>query len=166
MVYRFGKNGRFLSCSDYPQCQFAAPCDRQGKMVETGKTEHRCPNCNKEMILRKGRFGAFLGCSGYPECKTTLKLDKEGKPLPPKAPPEPSGVRCYKCKEGELMIRQSKRGPFLGCGRYPKCRVIISIKSLDNLRQWQKEGTWPPADPAQADIMLGRTKKQKNEKKD
>ncbi|MCP4711895.1 MAG: type I DNA topoisomerase, partial [Planctomycetes bacterium] len=31
MVYRFGKNGRFLSCGAYPDCKFAAPCDREGK---------------------------------------------------------------------------------------------------------------------------------------
>ncbi len=60
------------------------------------------------MILRKGRFGAFLGCSGYPECKTTQKMDKEGNVLPPKEPPVPSGVKCHKCKSGELVIRQSK----------------------------------------------------------
>jgi DNA topoisomerase I len=164
LVYRFGKNGRFLSCSNYPECKYAAPCDRQGQIVEAITTEHRCPQCNKEMILRKGRFGTFLGCSGYPECKTTLKLDKQGNPLPPKPPPEPSGVKCYKCKEGQLLIRQSKRGPFLGCSRYPRCRVIISMKQIDQLKQWQAEGLWPPADIAKADEMLGRKKDAKADK--
>ena len=28
--YRFGKNGRFLSCSTYPECDYAAPVDREG----------------------------------------------------------------------------------------------------------------------------------------
>ena len=53
----------------------------------------------------------ILGCSDYPDCKTTLKLDKQGNVLPPKPPPEATGLKCYKCKEGELVIRQSKRGP-------------------------------------------------------
>ncbi|MFC1782944.1 type I DNA topoisomerase [Planctomycetota bacterium] len=159
MVYRFGKNGRFLSCSAYPECKFAAPCDRDGKMFEPKTTEHKCPNCDKEMILRKGRFGTFLGCSGYPECKTTQKLDKNGDIVPPKAPPEPTDVSCHKCKEGELVIRQSKRGPFLGCGRFPRCRTIISIKQLENLKKLQSQGVWPPETPEEADHLLGRKKK-------
>ncbi|MHC4907170.1 MAG: topoisomerase DNA-binding C4 zinc finger domain-containing protein, partial [Planctomycetota bacterium] len=110
MVYRFGKNGRFLSCSDYPTCKYACPCDREGKRVEQVESEHKCPNCSKPLIEKTGRFGAFLGCSGYPECKTILKMDADGNPLPPAPPPEPTGVRCYKCKDGELVIRQSKRG--------------------------------------------------------
>ena len=110
------------------------------------------------MILRKGRFGTFLGCSDYPTCKTTQQMDKEGNPLPPKEPPEPSGVKCYKC-DGELVIRQSKRGPFLGCGRFPKCRTIISMKQLDNLKELQAQGVWPPDSYEKADELLGRTKK-------
>jgi len=158
LVYRFGKNGRFLSCSGYPKCKFASPCDRDGKICEPEKTEHKCPKCGKDMIIRKGRFGTFLGCSDYPECKTTQQLDKEGNPLPPKAPPKPSGVKCYKC-EGELVIRESKRGPFMGCGRFPKCRTIISIKQLDHLKQLQEKGVWPPRTFEEADELLGRKKK-------
>ncbi|MCP3859030.1 MAG: type I DNA topoisomerase, partial [Phycisphaeraceae bacterium] len=29
--YRFGKNGRFLSCTAYPDCDYAAPIDRAGR---------------------------------------------------------------------------------------------------------------------------------------
>lgn len=159
LVYRFGKNGRFLSCSTYPECDFAAPCDREGKMTEPEKTEHKCPNCGKYMILRKGRFGEFLGCSDYPECKTTQKLDKDGQPEPPKAPPQPTGIKCYKCEQGELVIRESKRGPFLGCGRFPRCRTIISIKELDHLKELQVKGLWPPDSYEKADEILGRNKK-------
>ena len=159
MVYRFGKNGRFLSCSTYPDCKFAAPCDREGKMMEPQETDHKCPKCGQAMILRRGRFGEFLGCSAYPECKTTQQMDKEGNVLPPKPDPKPTGIRCYKCEEGELVIRESKRGPFLGCGRFPKCRTIISIKQLDHLKELQEKGVWPPKTYEEADELLGRTKK-------
>ena len=158
MVYRFGKNGRFLSCSKYPDCKFASPCDKNGKMVKEELTEHKCPVCGKPMVHKNGRFGAFLGCSDYPECKTTLKLDKEGNVLPPKPPAQPSGIKCHKCKEGELVIRQSKKGPFLGCGRFPKCRTIVSIKQMDHLKELQAQGKWPPKTIEEADEMLGRKK--------
>ena len=161
LVYRFGKNGKFLSCSAYPKCKFACPCDSQGKMIEEKQSEHKCPKCGKAMMHKHGRFGPFLGCSDYPNCKTTLKLDKDGNALPPKPPPEPTGIKCYKCKEGELVIRQSKKGPFLGCNRFPKCRTIISMKQLDNLKQLQQEGAWPPKTRDEADQMLGRRKKGK-----
>jgi DNA topoisomerase-1 len=165
MVYRFGKNGRFLSCSDYPDCKYACPCDRNGKMMEEKQSEHKCPKCGKPMVEKFGRFGAFLGCSGYPECKTILNIDKNGEVLPPKPPPEPTGIKCYKCKDGELVIRKSKRGPFLGCNKFPKCRTIVSIKQLDKLKQLQEEGKWPPETKEQADEILGRNKKKKKKKK-
>jgi DNA topoisomerase-1 len=158
LAYRFGKNGKFLSCSTYPECKFACPCDKEGNMLEEKVTEHKCSECGKPMVHKNGRFGPFLGCSGYPDCKTTQKIDKEGNVLPPKPPPEPTGIKCYKCKDGELVIRQSKRGPFLGCGRFPKCRTIISIKQLDHLKELQAAGQWPPDTWEEADELLGRKK--------
>ena len=162
MVYRFGKNGRFLSCSAYPECKYACACDREGKQVEEKVSEYKCPKCDKAMVQKQGRFGAFLGCSDYPNCKSILNIDKEGNVLPPKPPPEPTGIKCYKCREGELVIRQSKKGPFMGCNRFPKCRTIISIKEQEKLKQLQSEGVWPPEKPEQADDILGRKKRKKS----
>ncbi|MGA2916038.1 MAG: type I DNA topoisomerase [Sedimentisphaerales bacterium] len=165
VVYKFGKNGRFLSCSDYPECKFASPCDKNGKMVVDEVTEHKCPNCGKPMVKKRSRFGVFLGCSDYPNCKTALRLDKAGNIVPPKPPAEPTDLKCYKCSQGELVIRQSKKGPFLGCNRFPKCRTIVSFKKLEELKELQSKGQWPPKNIEQADELLGRAKKsQKKEK--
>ena len=133
-------------------------------MVEQQLSEHKCPVCSKPMVYRRGRFGPFLGCSDYPNCKTTLKLDKQGNVLPLRPAPEPTGIKCYKCKDGELVIRQSKRGPFLGCNRFPKCRTIISYKQLDKLKQLQSAGQWPPETWEEADQILGRKKTKKTKK--
>jgi len=161
LVYKFGKNGRFLSCSAYPECKFASPIDKEGRMVQDQISEHKCPNCGKPMVHKNGRFGAFLGCSDYPTCKTTLRLDKEGNPLPPKPKPDPTGIKCYKCKSGELVIRQSKRGPFLGCNRFPRCRTIVNAKSMDRLKELQATGEWPPKDPERAREILDELKSDK-----
>ena len=158
LVHRFGKNGKFLSCSGYPECKYACPCDKDGKMIEEKISEHKCPTCGKPMVNKNGRFGPFLGCSDYPQCKTTLKLDKEGNVLPPKPPARPTGIKCHKCKQGELVIRHGKKGPFLGCGRFPRCRTIVSYKQLDTLKKLQSEGQWPPETTEQADEILGRKK--------
>jgi DNA topoisomerase-1 len=112
-------------------------------------------------VHKSGRFGPFLGCSDYPNCKTTLKIDKEGNVLPPKAPPQSTSIKCHKCKEGELVIRQGKKGPFMGCNRFPKCRTIVGIKQLDNLKQLQDAGQWPPKTLEEAEEILGTKKNKK-----
>ncbi len=156
LVYRFGKNGRFLSCSGYPDCKFTSPCDRNGKMLVDEVTEHKCPNCGKPMVKKQGRFGVFLGCSDYPNCKTILRIDKSGNIIPPKATPKPTGIKCYKCSDGQLVIRQSRKGPFLGCNKFPRCRTIVSFKKLDELKELQAKGLWPPDSDERADELLGR----------
>jgi len=161
LVYRFGKNGRFLSCSGYPECKYASPCDKEGRIIEEKHTEQKCPNCGKPMIRKQGRFGPFLGCSGYPNCKTTLKLDKNGDVAAPKPPPEPTGISCYKCKDGELVVRSGKKGPFLGCNRFPKCRTIVSYKQMEHLKELQSSGQWPPETDEEVDKILGRKKSPK-----
>ena len=167
LVYRFGKNGRFLSCSKYPDCKFANPCDKEGKMVEQRDevTEHKCPNCSKPMVRKVGRFGPFLGCSDYPACKTILKIDKEGAPLPPKPPAEPTGIKCHKCKTGEFVIRQSKRGPFMGCNKFPRCRTIVSMKKLDELKALAAAGNWPPKTEEEAKKILAVEETEKKKPK-
>lgn len=138
MVYRISKNGFFLSCSGYPVCDALQAVDQQGKPTVREVSQHRCPACGREMIKRRGRFGEFLGCSGYsmkkadgaPECSTIINLDKQGNPLPPKAKPVPTPVKCEKCGSA-MLLRDSKRGPFLGCSSFPKCRAIRSVKKLE-----------------------------------
>jgi DNA topoisomerase-1 len=139
MVYRISKNGFFLSCTGYPECDGTRPVDQQGKPTVRQVSEHKCPNCGREMIKRKGRFGEFLGCSGYsvkndkgePSCATIINLDKEGKPLPPKTPPVQTGIACEKCGTGTLLLRDGKRGPWLGCSHFPKCRAMKNVSKLE-----------------------------------
>jgi DNA topoisomerase-1 len=120
-VYRFGKNGRFLSCSRYPDCKYAAPIDREGQPQIPETTKVACPICSAAMLLRKGRFGPFLSCSNYPTCKGIVKIDRKGFVALPKAPPLATDMPCPKCAS-PLALRSGKRGPWLSCSKYPKCR--------------------------------------------
>ncbi len=124
-VYRFGKGGRFLSCSQYPKCAWAAPIDREGapRPIETANVA--CPLCGRPMLSRSGRFGPFLGCSGYGSkenpCEGILKVDKRNRPLAPAVPPLETDLVCPKCQSA-LHLRPGARGPWLSCSAFPKCR--------------------------------------------
>jgi DNA topoisomerase I len=149
MVYRISKNGFFLSCSGYPECDGSQPVDRQGKPTIREVSQHKCPNCGREMIKRKGRFGEFLGCSGYsvknekgePSCSTIINLDKDGNPQPPKVKIVTT-VACEKCGS-PMILRDSKRGPFLGCSTFPKCRSTKMMKKLEGADLKQVEALIP-----------------------
>ncbi|HJX34775.1 MAG TPA: topoisomerase DNA-binding C4 zinc finger domain-containing protein, partial [Desulfatiglandales bacterium] len=130
-VYRFGRKGRFLSCSTYPDCKYASPIDREGNPVTQEKTDIACPRCGGPMLVRKGRFGRFLSCVRYPDCDGILNIDKKGFISLPKIPPLLTDLKCPKC-ESQLNIRRGARGPWLSCSKFPKCRGRMGWTSLDN----------------------------------
>src|SRR6185503_9860188 len=148
MVYRISKNGFFLACSDR-ECGTTQPVDQQGKPTIREVSQHKCPVCGREMIKRRGRFGEFLGCSGYsvknekgePSCSTIINLDKDGNPQPPKVKIETT-VACDKCGS-KMILRDSKRGPFLGCSSFPKCRNTKMMKKLEGADLAQVEKLIP-----------------------
>jgi DNA topoisomerase-1 len=138
-VYRFGRNGRFLSCSQYPDCKYAAPIDREGNPAVQKETDVACPKCNTPLLLRTGRFGPFLSCSKYPDCDGIVNLDKKGFISPPKVPPLQTDLPCPKCKS-PLNLRRGERGPWLSCSKFPKCRGRLGWAPLaeDIKEKWEK----------------------------
>ena len=138
--YRFGKNGRFLSCTSYPDCKYAAPIDRQGRPLLPERVDVACPEDGSAMEKRTGRFGPFLASVNYPEIKTVVNLDKKGGikyPSPPALLIE--SLICEKC-ESPMNLRNGKRGPWLGCSTFPKCKGRMGWKTLeDDVREELEE---------------------------
>lgn len=67
MVVKWGRRGKFLSCSGFPEC-------KNSKSITTGV---KCPEpgCGGELVERRSRRGIFYGCSNFPKCRfTTRKL--------------------------------------------------------------------------------------------
>jgi DNA topoisomerase-1 len=123
MTIRWGRNGEFLACSNYPQCKSTRNFtrDEHGQIIPQDKeqilTDETCEKCGKPMQVRFSRYGKFLGCSGYPEC---TNIRKPGKPV------KSLGVQCPECHEGELLQKWSRRGKvFYSCSRYPKCTFAL-----------------------------------------
>ena len=75
MVIRWGRFGRFLACSGFPECKNSRPLERQEEPVEA--TDEICPVCGKPMVIRRGRYGPFLACSDYPTCRGTRRISRE-----------------------------------------------------------------------------------------
>jgi len=138
MVYRFSRNGRYLACTGYPDCKRTYPVDREGKRITSVQVDVACPECGKAMVMRKGRYGPFLSCSNYPDCKGVVNLDRKGNIKLPSAPPLQVDLPCPKC-QSPLNLRRSKRGPWLSCSKYPKCRGRLGWKTLPDDQRKQLE---------------------------
>ncbi len=124
MTIRWGRNGEFLACSNYPECKSTRNFTRddKGEIVVQEKeevlTDEKCEKCGLPMQIRYGRYGKFLGCSGYPECKSVKKI---GQPAT-----QSLDIKCPECEEGEIQQKYSRRGKvFYSCGRYPKCKYAL-----------------------------------------
>jgi DNA topoisomerase-1 len=162
LVIKFGRNGEFLACNRYPECDFTGDFHRddEGQIVISPASapevsDVMCNLCGKPMVIKKSRFGPFLGCSGYPECTNTRRIGKDGKPVPL---PEPTGVTCPKCKQGELMQRRGKFGrPFYGCNRYPKCDYLVN--DLAEVAQYVPGADTQPASGAARGATASRAAK-------
>ncbi|OGK01731.1 MAG: DNA topoisomerase I [Candidatus Raymondbacteria bacterium RIFOXYD12_FULL_49_13] len=108
MVVKWGKNGRFLACSEYPRCHHTSPVEKEE--LESPKIEMNCRKCGSPMLVKKWKSSRFLGCSRYPECKTTM--------------PYPTGIKCPEqgCP-GYIAERYSPKGKiFFSCSTYPSCK--------------------------------------------
>ncbi len=110
LVYKEGRYGKFVACSNYPTCKY----------IETESVGKDCPDCGAPLIYKTGRFGKFISCSNYPECKHIEKIEKEK--------PEEVGRECPECGK-PLLKRKSRYGSyFIGCSGYPKCKYIENIE--------------------------------------
>ncbi len=134
-AYRFGKNGRFLTCGAYPDCKYAAPIDRKGRPTLPERVDVACPEDGSAMEKRIGRFGPFLASVNYPDIKTCVNLDKKGGIKYPTPPPLlVDSLICEKC-EKPMYLRRGKKGPWLGCSTFPKCKGRMGWKSLEETVQ-------------------------------
>ena len=124
MDWKLAKNGKFMSCSKFPDC-VGARTD-EGKALEGPKDLGKpCPKCtegNKKepgnLVLRDGRFGQFVSCSTYPKCKY-IEEDEATKKE------NSTGVKCTECKDGEMTKKRGRFGEFFSCSNYPDCKHAI-----------------------------------------
>ncbi len=123
MTIKSGRYGKFMACSNYPDCKNVknlkedGTVDKEGddkmKALQEKYKNEKCDKCGAIMTIKNGKFGPFLACSGYPACKNIkgLEENKNG-----------TGIKCPKCNKGEIVQKKSARGIFYACDAYPDCK--------------------------------------------
>ncbi len=134
MQVKFGRFGKFLSCTGFPDCKNAKPLDGKGAKAEPTEEELKaleelaekyagkiCPKCQSPMVVKTGRFGTYLACEKYPTCKSTEAILTS------------LGIKCSECGEGELVERRARKSGkvFYGCNRFPKCKFATWDKPAE-----------------------------------
>ena len=124
MLKKWGKNGLFYACHRYPKCKGTLSHEGNEPIKQEPVENLNCPECGAEMLLKVGPYGKFYGCINYPKCRGIK--------------PVTLGIKCPKCKEGEILERRGgkRRTIFYGCTRYPNCDFIENgmpvIKNCEN----------------------------------
>jgi DNA topoisomerase I len=95
LIIRWGRYGKFISCSNFPECRYTEPY-----LEKIGVT---CPTCGEgEVVRRKTRKGrTFYGCSRYPDCDFTSWK-------------QPVAEHCPNCG-GTLVITNKRQLKCLEC---------------------------------------------------
>ena len=93
MVVKFGRYGKFIACSGYPDCKNIV------KMISTIGIP--CPKCGGDVIVRKTKRGReFYGCSNYPSCDFVSWY-------------QPTNEKCPQC--GSTLFKKKGKAPKLFC---------------------------------------------------
>jgi DNA topoisomerase-1 len=158
-IVKLGRYGKFVSCSNYPDCDYKRNLGEDTR-PEPELLDEACPECGKQLVSRVGRYGPFIGCSGYPECRYIKKQEKK------------TGVACPECKEGELVVKRTRKGKtFYGCNRYPECSFAVwsppapdpcptcgslMVKQKAGIKCTQCDTVIPYEDPAPAAVEEAR----------
>ena len=122
---RRGKFGAFAACNKYPECKTTFSLPANTMIVPSGKI---CETCNHPMVKKIMKKKQPQDFCLNPECKSKYLEGEAGKTAMAIAKGHME-KKCSKCNTGNMVLRKSIYGTFLGCSNYPKCR---NIEKLEN----------------------------------
>ena len=132
MIIKLGKNGKFLSCKKFPDCDGARTMEGK-ELAGPKETGEKCPKCKDgKLVEREGKYGKFISCNNYPKCKYIKEDPKE-------VAKKKTGVKCPVCKKGEMMERNGRFGVFYSCTEYPDCKNAIKAKPTGKICNYKRE---------------------------
>ena len=93
MVIKYGRFGKFMACSGYPECKTTKPIVKE--------IDAECPKCSGQIVERKSKKGSvFYGCKNYPNCDFASSQ-------------KPTKNICPKC--GEILYESKGKTKKLFC---------------------------------------------------
>lgn len=121
MVLKWGRNGQFLACSNFPTCKniknFTRNESGKVEILKPKTIEKKCSKCGSELLIKEGKYGKFIACSNFPKCKHTE--------------PFTIGIKCPDCEDGEITEKKNGKGRyFYSCSNYPECKFITNNKPV------------------------------------
>lgn len=81
LVMKIGRYGRFIACSNYPQCGYKQNANEKQKnpKIQPEVLDEKCPECGGQLIIRVGKYGKFVACTNFPKCSYRNSLRRKAK---------------------------------------------------------------------------------------
>ena len=111
MLLRTGRFGKYLACSNYPEC-------KNIKSYDTEVSDVKCDKCGAFMVVKNGKYGKYLACPNYPECSNIKSLGER-----------PSEETCEACGT-PMVIKSGRFGEYLSCPNCKKNKPIVKAVGI------------------------------------
>lgn len=130
LIYRHSKAGKFIWCSWFPECDFVDQPQEEKNALDDLKAKYEwkpCPDwITWTIVVKTWRFWPFLASSEYPKVKWIWKIKNEKEELLEKLLQE-KWLLIDEASWEEMVIKNSKRWPFLAAKNYPEVKIAKNI---------------------------------------
>lgn len=127
LIYKFSSTGKFIWCSNYPDCKFTDQSKEEKDMLATLREKFEWKPCPEwwTIVVKIWRFGPFLTSSEYPKVKWISSIpDDKMEQLEQ----DHWWIICNKCWKWVMHVKKYKRKYFLACNKYPDCKNTKNLK--------------------------------------
>jgi len=130
LVYKYSKSGKFIGCSNYPECDYIAQLPEEADQMSRLRAKYEgkpCPDgIEGTIVVKTGRFGPFLASSEYPKVKRIGKILSDEDEILLEILKEKNMLVDEETGE-EMVVKKSRRWPFLAAKNYPAVKIAKNI---------------------------------------
>lgn len=155
LIFRFSRWGKFIGCSGYPDCKYLESEQKDNSALDALKAKYEwkpCPDgIEWTIVVKTGRFGPFLASSKYPEVKWIGKIKSEKDEILEEILEKKWLLIDAETGE-ELVVKWSRRWPFLAAKRYPEVKISKPIPKdvWDELNTRMKKDDEQPVEESES----------------
>lgn len=130
LIYRHSRAGKFIGCSWYPECKYVDQPKEEKDALTALRNKYEwkpCPDgIEGTIVVKTGRFWPFLASSEYPKVKWIGKIKSDKDEILEEILAE-KGLLVDEETGEEMVVKGSRRGPFLAAKRYPEVKIAKNI---------------------------------------